>query len=186
MEETSEKVQQTPEEAVFVQLLTEHQVLLRGFILALLPGNAGVDDVLQNANIVLWQNRASFEVGSNFRAWSCTIARFQAMAHLKELSRRRQVSLDPDVAMLIAEDLERNPDEVDNYQGYMNAIDHCLAKLREKDRDLILQRYWRRTGLQTFATISNRSVNSLKVTLFRLRVVLKRCIKNQVANGLAT
>lgn len=92
----------------FVQLIADHQNVIRNFIISLLPGAPGVDDVFQNTNAVIWKKRESFEMDTNFRAWVLSIARFQAMAHLQQLRRRRWVSLDPDVAELIADDVEGN------------------------------------------------------------------------------
>jgi RNA polymerase sigma-70 factor (ECF subfamily) len=162
-----------------VQLIADHQNIIRNFIISLLPGAPGIDDVFQNTNAVIWRKRESFAMGSNFKAWSLSIARFQAMAHLQQLRRRRWVSLDPDVAELIADDVEDRPDKQDA-ELRLAALEACLDKLRPKDRELLIQRYWHRTRLQDFAVISGRSVNALKVTLFRLRAGLKRCVENQI------
>ena len=169
-------------EAKFVQLITDHQNLIRSFIISLLPGAPGVDDVIQAANAVIWRKRDEFTIGSNFRAWAFAIARFQAMAHLQELRRRRWVSLDPDVADRIAQDLEDDPTDAAAYECQLRALDHCLGKLRVKDRDLVVQRYWHQTRLQDYAVIAQRSVESLKVTLFRLRAALKRCVESETSS----
>lgn len=161
----------------FVQLITDHQNLIRSFIISLLPGAPGVDDVIQNTNAVIWKKRHSFSLGTNFRAWALAIARFQAMAYLQQLRRRRWVTLDLDVAEAIAEEMEGDQDYARSYERRLHALEGCLSKLREKDRELIVQRYWHRTRLQDFAVISHRSVDSLKVTLFRLRAALRRCIE---------
>ncbi|MCB1133330.1 MAG: hypothetical protein KDN05_19570, partial [Verrucomicrobiae bacterium] len=47
-------------EAKFVQLITDHQNLIRSFIISLLPGAPGVDDVIQAANAVIWRKRDEF------------------------------------------------------------------------------------------------------------------------------
>ena len=169
------------DEAQFVQLIADHQNVIRSFIISLLPGAPGVDDVFQNTNAVIWKKRGSFEMGTNFRAWAMAIARFQAMAHLQQLRRRRWVTLDQDVAEQLADDLQSGPDESD-FDHRSEALDVCLSELRPKDRELLVQRYWHRTRLQDFAVVSGRSVNALKVTLFRLRAALKRCIEDRTAN----
>lgn len=176
----TEQQESNADDARFVQLITEHQNLIRSFVISLLPGAPGVDDVIQNTNAVLWRKRDSFEAGSNFRAWAFTIARFQTMAYLQELKRRRWISLDTDVAEQIAQDLEEDPLEAAAYEEQLNALDHCLEKLRGKDRELVVQRYWHKTRLQDYAVISHRSVDSLKVTLFRLRAALKRCVETKI------
>ncbi len=73
------------DEEQFVQLLADHQVAIRAFIVSLLPGAPGVDDVIQETNMVLWRKRESFELGTSFKAWSFTVARFQMMRHRKTL-----------------------------------------------------------------------------------------------------
>jgi RNA polymerase sigma-70 factor (ECF subfamily) len=57
----------TPEEEEsYVKLLTDHQPVIRAFILSLLPGAPGIDDVIQETKAVLWRKRADFELGTNF------------------------------------------------------------------------------------------------------------------------
>ena len=129
--------------------------MLRGFIISLLPGAPGVDDVFQNTNAVIWKKREQFTLGSNFKAWALTIARFQAMAHLQQLRRRRWVTLDQDVAELLADDLETRSDG-DDMEIRSAALDECIGKLRPKDKELLVERYWHRTRLQDFAVISGR------------------------------
>lgn len=170
------------DDAKYVQLIADHQNIIRNFIISLLPGAPGVDDVFQNTNAVIWRKRETFAMGSNFRAWALSIARFQAMAHLQQLRRRRWVSLDPDVAELIADDVEDRADAED-MDGKLSALEECLGKLRPQDRELLVQRYWHRTRLQDFAVVSGRSVSALKVTLFRLRAGLKKCVEGQMLKG---
>lgn len=172
----SENIESSSDDAQFVQLIAEHQNVLRGFIITLLPGAPGVDDVFQNTNAVIWKKRETFELGTNFRAWAMSIARFQALAHMQQLRRRRWVTLDRDVAEQLADDFEAQPDAMD-LDGRSAALDECIEKLRPKDRELLVERYWHRTRLQDFAVVSGRSVNALKVTLFRIRAALKRCIE---------
>ena len=52
----------------FVRLMTAHQGRLFGYILSLLGDIDQANDVLQEANMVLWRNAAEFQPGSNFRA----------------------------------------------------------------------------------------------------------------------
>jgi len=168
------------DEAEFVQLVNNHQNIIRRFIISLLPGAPGVDDVIQNTNAVIWKKRSEFALGTNFRAWALSIARFQSMAHQKQLRRCRWVTLEPDVAELVADDLDDYMEDTAHHEERMDALRCCLASLREKDRDLIVQRYWHRTRLQDFAVVTRRSVSALKVTLFRLRLSLRKCVEGRM------
>jgi RNA polymerase sigma-70 factor (ECF subfamily) len=163
----------------FVKLLTEHQSVICSFVISLLPGAPGVDDVIQETNALLWTKRGQFELGTNFRAWALTIARFQVMAHLRVLKQRRWVTLDDDVAELLADELEEHADSglIDKR---IEALTTCLGKLRPEDHELLMQRYWRKIRLQDFAVSRGRSLSGLKVQLFRLRAALKRCIEDRL------
>jgi len=164
----------------FVKLLTEHQSVICAFVISLLPGAPGVDDVIQETNALLWTKRHQFEMGTNFRAWALTIARFQVMTHLRLLKQRRWVTLDDDVAELLADELEEQA-EPEFTDKRIEALATCLGKLREEDRELLMQRYWRKVRLQDFAVSRGRSLSGLKVQLFRLRAALKRCIEDRVS-----
>jgi len=168
-------------EQQYVRLLTEHQPMLRAFIMSLLPGLPGVDDVIQEANTILWTKRHNFEMGTNFRAWTLRIARFQAMAHLKTLKRQRWISLDDEAAELVANELEERVDP-QREEARIQALRCCLGRLKEAELDLLLRRYWKKQRLQDFAVLTGRSINTLKVTLFRLRAGLKRCIEREIPN----
>lgn len=164
----------------FVKLLTEHQSVICSFLISLLPGAPGVDDVIQETNALLWTKRKQFEMGTNFRAWALTIARFQAMTHLRLLKQRRWVTLDDDVAEMLADELEEQVDPLVTDKR-IEALATCLGKLRAEDRELLMQRYWRKVRLQDFAVSRGRSLSGLKVQLFRLRAGLKRCIEDRVS-----
>jgi len=163
----------------YVRLLTEHQALVRAFIISLLPGAPGVDDVIQETNMVLWRKRGDFEPGTNFKAWALTIARFQAMTHSRVLRQRHWVTLDDDVAEMVAGDLEASVAAV-REERRIEALRGCIDKLRDSDRELLMQRYWHKTRLQDFAVVSGRSLSGLKVQLHRLRAALKRCVTSKL------
>lgn len=167
------------DEAEYVSLLNDHQSMIRAFIISLMPGAPGVDDVIQEANRVLWKKREEFEIGTNFRSWALTICRFQAMAQLKKLRNQRWVSLSDELAETMADELEAEMDPQFE-ERRRDALRSCMGKLRPADRELLLERYWHRTRLQDFAVMTGRSVGGLRVSLFRLRTGLKRCIESNL------
>jgi RNA polymerase sigma-70 factor, ECF subfamily len=162
-----------------VRLLTDHQPVIRAFVISLLPGAPGVDDVIQETNKVIWVKREEFEIGTSFRAWALTIARFQVMTHWRVLKQQRWVTLDSDVVEQLAGEIEDEPDS-DFTTQRIHALRSCIERVRPEDRELLVQRYWRNTRLQDFAVIHRRSLGGLKVQLFRLRAALKRCIENHL------
>ena len=164
--------------AEFVGLLTLHQADLWAFIITLMPGDSEVADVLQKTNLVLWNEQKKFKKGTNFLAWSFTIARFEVLTHWKNRKRQGQVLLDNELLDTIAAEA---PGEMDRADQRLAALENCLEKLRPVDRELLDHRYQSHLGLETFSKRVGRSVSSLSVTLHRLRTELRKCIRNRFA-----
>lgn len=165
---------QPDREKAFVRLLVDHQSVIRAFVISLLPGVSETEDVIQNTNEVLWTKRANFVMGTNFKAWALTTARFQVMALLQKLSRDRWAPLDDDVFDMVAEQAaERDVDEINQR---MNDLNECIGLLQVKDQELVLHRYWKKSNLEEYSQATCRSVGSLKVALYRVRVSLRNCL----------
>ncbi|MGC4017411.1 MAG: sigma-70 family RNA polymerase sigma factor [Luteolibacter sp.] len=158
----------------FVSQLTNSQAELWTFLLALMPGHPDVADVLQKTNVVLWAKRETFQPGTNFRAWAFTVARFEVKAHLRSISRRPLFIFDEDVLERLAEDASAG---IAPSFSRLEALEHCLSKVRPEDRQLLDHRYQNGKSLQEYAAAHKRSVSGLSVTLFRLRALLRRCIE---------
>ena len=81
---------QDPRVSEFIKLLTSHEVRLRAFALSLIPHWADADEVLQQANLVMWQKFDSFQLGSNFYSWAARIVHLTAKDFRKR--QRRDVA----------------------------------------------------------------------------------------------
>ena len=60
------------------------------------------------------------------------------------------------------------------------ALRACIEQLRPVDRGLILRRYIEENSLGKLATEVGRSAESLKVSLHRIRMVLKACVIRKI------
>lgn len=168
----------------FVTELTASQSALQAFIAALMPGESGVDEVLQRTCLTLWRKRATFEAGTNFRAWAFETAKWTLRAYLKETRRASWLVVDEELTRVISERMAaRVPRSADASAA---ALRMCLEKLRPIDRDLVLSHYEEGESLAECAKRCGRTVGTLKVTLFRLRAALRRCITDRLATGAAT
>lgn len=164
----------------FVSLLTRHQGSLRAYLVSLMPGDPQVNDVLQETNITLWKKRESFQLGSNFTAWSFAVARFSVKEHRARHYRdqRRLVFSDALLEIVSLTPDEAAPDELDGRHG---ALERCLGKLPEADRAIVNARYTKGTNLEEHALEVGRSAGSLRVALFRIRAALRKCIRRQLS-----
>ena len=61
------------------QLFVRHQTQLKAFVVALSPGFAQADDVLQEVFLTVTAKAHEFDLDSSFLAWGRTIARFKLL-----------------------------------------------------------------------------------------------------------
>ncbi len=165
------------QQAEFVGQIARHQAALHAYIISLMPGADGVDDVLQETNLVLWEKRKTFEPGTNFRAWACTIARFKVMGHRRKMAQLGLQLFDDELAEQLAVECEAEPEEFDER---LRALETCLGRLQQPERGLIDHRYFSGSTLDEYATKCGRPVESLRVSLFRIRAALKNCITGEI------
>ncbi len=67
------------------------QPALYAYILSLLPNREDANDVLQDANLVMWRRSDEFVEGTNFLAWAYQIARYKVLAHHRDCHRDRHI-----------------------------------------------------------------------------------------------
>ena len=161
-----------------VALLTEHQSALRLYVASLLPGDSAASDVAQQANATIWKKRSDFELGTNFKAWVFSIARYEVLNYRKKQAKdARRFVFGEELEEIFAEELPALPNDLDERQS---ALRGCLDRLKQADRELILARYFKDTSLHDYAAEIGRSVGGLKVTLHRLRSKLAACIEHKM------
>lgn len=158
----------------FVSLLMEHQRSLLAFIVGLAPSHGDAEEILQRTNVVLWKKRSSFEIGTSFRAWAFSVARWETRAFISERGRRSWLIYDDEVARLLSERLCTIPEPELNERAV--ALRSCLAKLGKEHRDLIAARYEEGLSFKECAERFTRSEGGLRVTLHRLKTALRRCV----------
>jgi len=170
--------QEAARQAEFVGQIARHQPGLHAYIISLMPGMDGVEDVLQETNLILWEKRGTFQPKTDFRAWAFTIARFKVMAHRKKLARLGVRTFEEELLEILSAECEAETEELDER---LRALEKCLGRLEDDERGLIEHRYYTAAGLDHFAAQCGRPVESLRVSLFRIRAALKKCITAQLA-----
>ena len=161
----------------FVQLLTDHQTAILAYIRSLMPGYPGARDIQQLTNITLWKKKDDFTLGTNFKAWAFSVARFQVLGQRRRLRREGWLVFSDELATQFAEDDTDGPDELD---AAHRALQACMSKLRDIDRELLHKRYTEDVTLDTYARQLDRSPGTLKARLFKIRAALRRCIDKEM------
>ena len=70
----------------------------------MMPGSAEVDDVVQEANKVSWQKRGEFQIGTSFKAWMFSIAKFKVMSVWRDRKRQKEWGVPEDVLVKLVEE----------------------------------------------------------------------------------
>lgn len=161
----------------FVQLLTEHQVQLRGFILASLGDDADSHDVLQSTNLALWRKAAEFRPDAELLPWALGVARFEILAFLRDRSRDRLVFR----AELVEAMADTASELVAKMPARRLALRECLKEVPEKNRILLRLRYAHNQSITQISAFSGRSMDGVKSLLLRIRKALARCIELRLA-----
>ena len=161
----------------FVQLFTKHQRRLYLYILAQVPSPVDAEEILQEANIVVWRKFDRFELGTNFFAWSCRIANYEVLKY-RDRRRRDRLRFSNEFVELVSREIADNAEIVLEKR---NALLGCLSKLRPQDRELIRQRYASGENGNSLAELLGRPVNSVYQSLGRIRKTLLECMKRRIA-----
>lgn len=168
-----------PDDPQFVEDLIASQGVLHAFLISLLPGNSEIEDILQRTNTVLWAKRPQFQPGTCFRSWALSVAYWEARAWMTERKRESWLVVNDELAQAIMGRFSAQPERAPN--ASVTALRACLGKLRDQDRLLVISHHQHEKSLRECSEIFNRSAESLKVSLVRIRSALRRCIKSRVA-----
>ena len=85
-----------------------------------------------------------------------------------------------DLIAKLAEDYEEIPDW---QQAREAAVQKCLGSLGKDHQALVAQRYTTGTTLDKMAKKLNRTPNALYKTMQRIRVILAKCVENQLTTS---
>ncbi|MEO6755420.1 MAG: sigma-70 family RNA polymerase sigma factor [Chthoniobacteraceae bacterium] len=151
-------------------LFVRHEGTIRAFVRALQPSLTDADDVLQETFLTVSRKAASFEPGTNFIGWACSIARLKLLEHHRQ--QRRATVLSEAAIIALAEDA---PSE-NMAQMREAALGRCLEKIAPKARDLLWRRYSRRQSSEEMAQSSGMTSTAVRVALSKARTFLRDCL----------
>lgn len=165
------------EELSYDRLVAKIQKPMFFYIRSMVFNPDDARDVLQDVNIVLFRKQNYYVMGTNFKAWSFSVARFECLNYLKKYKRMQFDVLESELIENLADAADSKALEVELYTV---ALDHCLADLPDEARELITERYQNKKPLEKVAENWSTSVGALKQKLMRARAKLKLCISGRV------
>ncbi len=159
----------------FLRLFTEHEPSVRIFVRSLVPTLFDTSEVMQEVAVVLWQKFGEFDVTRDFRKWAFGIARFKALAFSRDQARDRHVFDDELVGRLADKATAAEPRHVTQRE----ALETCLQRLPERQRELVLVAYTKGTRMDDLAAQRGQSAMSLYKILHRVRQALLECVQKE-------
>lgn len=166
-----------PRHDLFLRLFAEHEAALHALLRAMLPCREDASEAMQETIIVLWQKFEEFDPTRDFRAWASGIARNKALAVLRDWKRDRHV-FDEDLANRLA---DRAALHDLNSMARSEALEGCLHKLPQAQRELVLSAYTKGTRIDDLAARRGQTPMSLYKMLHRIRLALMACVERTLA-----
>ena len=159
-----------------VQLISGCQRRLFLYLVGLLCSRDLAEDTLQETNLVLWRKRDQYQPGSNFFAWACQIAYFEACKARQQQRRRAPVFSEVFLNQVAPEILAfaESPDAL------QDAMLDCVDELTERDRELVEQRYADGATTKSVAEAVGRGVDAVYKSLNRIHQRLFDCVTTKL------
>ena len=162
----------------FVALFTSHELRLRAYAMSIVAHHADAEDVLQQANLLLWKKFDAFQSGTNFMAWAVRVVFHEAQRHRRRQVRDRLRFSDEFVEAVSAEAAAADMAEVLAEQE--TRLAGCVAKLRPDHQDLLRARYTDGWTVDRMAASFHRSAEAIYNVLSRIRRALQACVTEAI------
>ena len=143
---------------------------LRAFARTLTGDPTAADDLAQDAMMKAWDARASYQMGTNMKAWLFTILRNELYSKLRKRGREVQ-----DSDGLLTENLAQHPAQYGALD--MKDFQHALAQLPDEQREAIVLVGASGLSYEEAAEISGCALGTIKSRVNRARHKLQEILQ---------
>lgn len=164
------------------RLFVQHQRVVLFYVLSIEPNLGEAQDIVQETFLTVSRKAETYTIGSNFPAWACTIARYQAL-QFKRAQKQAAARIDDDVMEMLYGGEEPATEVLG--KRYL-ALKSCLTQLAPKAADIIRRRYYLGEMPEDIATGIGWTPNAVRVALTRTRQSLRACINRAIATSQPT
>ena len=164
----------TMDDQAFKTELAELIPPLRAFARSLCGNATAADDLAQEAMLKAWKARASYQAGTNLKAWTFTILRNLFYSEKRRSWRRQQ--LDPEVAeaTLVSND---NPSSAIELLSLRNALD----ELPEDQREALILVGAGGLSYEETAEICGCAIGTIKSRVSRARKAITEILESKMS-----
>ncbi len=164
-----------PAAALVEKLFLTHAGAIKGSIRALLRDRSLVEDVLQETFLTVSAKAGSFQPGTNFVAWACTIARFKVLETI-----RQRAKLESSLSFEVIEALAGTTPIEEGRETTLSHLESCLRELGDRARRVIDLRYFQAQSPEEIGRGLSLTVESVYVALARSRRTLRLCVAGKM------
>ncbi|TWT84730.1 RNA polymerase sigma factor CnrH [Planctomycetes bacterium CA13] len=162
--------------AEFAQLVAQQHQQLRSFVRTLGVAPDWVDDLAQEAFLVAWRERESFDPQQDYGKWLRGIARNLVRNELRKQKRQERL-LHQGLAELLVRADEFQPQGESWAECRVPMLRDCVEQLAPKSRELVSTRYGDGWKAPDLADHFKMTPTAVRQALTRIRMQLKRCIE---------
>lgn len=156
----------------------QHEDSLRVFVRSLLFTRDEEREVMQDVAVVLWRKFDGSMDSQAFCRWAFGVARMEALAFRRDRARDRHVFGD-DVFELLSQTVS---DQSEALEAERRALDSCLQKLPDDQRQLVQTAYAPGVRIDDLASRLGRTSMALYKTLHRIRLMLMECTRRALSS----
>ncbi|MEM0968003.1 MAG: sigma-70 family RNA polymerase sigma factor [Verrucomicrobiota bacterium] len=171
----------TPDQ--FVEEVKECQAALRAFVRSLGVDPMWVDDVAQEALVIAFERRDSFDETLSFRNWVWGIAKNCVLNDRRKTARRSRILHEnvTDILTSTAGKIEVEEGKTDSEEELVEALKNCLDEMPEKSRMLLQRRYEENARAVDLASALDMNAATVRKNLERIRTSLRKCVELRVS-----
>jgi RNA polymerase sigma-70 factor (ECF subfamily) len=170
--------------AAFTHLVSAHQGRVRAYIGGTVNRPEVVDDLAQEVFLSAFRSLDTYKGEAPFGVWLLGIARHKTLMHLRHEVRRlaRETrSLDLVLSDLRVRVLEADEMLLARREREITALQRCLERLPAQGAEMITERYFRARSITDIAQASGKREGTVRMSLMRLRQVLRACVEQRLA-----
>lgn len=161
----------------FGPLVKRHLPFLRAFVALRLPMAHLADEVAHEALVFAFRNIGRFDLAQPLRPWLRAIASNLVLHELRRFGREQaKLSRFAEAELQVWSTEAARP--VSDESVY---LEQCLRALPENSRQLVQERYAQEQSTEEIAIRWGRTLEWVRVTLFRVRKRLRECVELKMA-----
>jgi len=160
----------------FIRLFTSHEPRLRAFAFSLIPHWADAEEVLQDANLIMFKKFDQFQLGTSFFSWACKIIHLKAK-DFRQRQGREKLRFGDEFLGLVAQEIAELETDLAERERVLSA---CVSRLKEKHRQMLHLRYQRQMKMDEVAAALGVSVGATYKALERAYKSLSECIERRL------